>query len=479
MEQELHKAAQRGEIERLKELLAGGADANAPRESDGRTPLMCACAADVKDAQALEAVNVLLAAGADVESKDQQGFTPLMHSIKAYNMAALRQLLEVGANVNAQNAKGGTALNVARDISFWERRSEAIRLLQDRGAKFVRKYMWSDTGEDRRTLAEATRDEDVETVRLLLRRGPSQVEKDQALEEAAGTGRMDIAQELLAAGADARSQGNCLYQAVMGDARVEMLQLLVAAGADPNRADAWSDRRTSLWWAQHFKHWEQVAFLEPLTARPTRLRDRYKGKFGLKAVENQWRAMLLVRAGIDAVETALVKTLPEATIARDVAGKMADLPQWCLLAFQLKTHEWTCVVALSSSTEVDTDAMAKELAALCRVEAMSYDTGEDSDRRLTLFSAGGEEVEFLGYAAADQGTFVARSRERDLSSEDPVSEAEENRLLNSLLKPRRALIPPVGCQIAQGGQPYHLGAIEIGAHEVVRMDVIGFRGEGL
>lgn len=475
----LHIAARKGNAVRLGELLASGADVNVPDEKDGRTPLMCACAADVNDAMSLEAVNLLLASGANIEARDPQGFTSLMYSVKFRNLAALRRLLDAGAEVNALNAKGQTALTIASGIGFWDKLKEAVRLLQDRGGKKVRKYLWSDTGEDRRTLAEAAHDEDIDAVRRLLAQGPPQYDKDRALSNAANTGRVDIARELLAAGADPRHHGDCLYYAVLGNARVEMLQLLVGAGADPNVVDMTSDRKTPLWWARHCKYWDLVRFLEPLTAKPKKLRDRYKGKYALGTVENQWRALMLVRTGIDAAEAALATLLPGTQVIRDVAEKLVDLPQWCLLVFQLKTHPWTCVLALSRSTDIDTDTMAQKLAGHCSAEAISYDTGEDSDRRLTLFGANGEELEFLGHLPGQEETFVARSKERDLSSVHPDTEAEELKLINGLLKPREALIPPIGCQIADGEAPYHFAALDIASHEVVRMDVVGFKGAWL
>ena len=71
------------------------------------TPLMQAA-----EAGDLQAVKTLLASGADVNAHDQRGWTPLMHasmSLKA-NAEVVRTLMAAGADVNAKDRVGRTAL---------------------------------------------------------------------------------------------------------------------------------------------------------------------------------------------------------------------------------------------------------------------------------------------------------------------------------------------------------------------------------
>ena len=68
----IHKAAREGNIEAVKQHLAAGADVNAKDEVYGGTPLHWAAGEGQK-----EVVELLLAKGADVNAKNNDGVTPL------------------------------------------------------------------------------------------------------------------------------------------------------------------------------------------------------------------------------------------------------------------------------------------------------------------------------------------------------------------------------------------------------------------
>ncbi len=93
----------------LRMLLEHGCSASAPCCTDGRTPLMLAVAR-----QCPESVQLLLEKGADVNARNAQGRTAL-HYIEwqwpiEKSLQIARMLLEHGADVNARDAQGRTPL---------------------------------------------------------------------------------------------------------------------------------------------------------------------------------------------------------------------------------------------------------------------------------------------------------------------------------------------------------------------------------
>ncbi|CEJ93283.1 hypothetical protein VHEMI08882 [[Torrubiella] hemipterigena] len=118
-------------------LLKLGADVDALAE-DGKTPLRFAATAAQPDAMQL-----LLAAGADPNKRDYNGWTPLMHVCQySRDINRIRLLLEAGANPNASSMtwiSGGSApisplLIVARFPDRACNKSEAMKLLLEAGA---------------------------------------------------------------------------------------------------------------------------------------------------------------------------------------------------------------------------------------------------------------------------------------------------------------------------------------------------------
>ena len=79
-------AAEKGNIEAVKQHLAAGADVNAKSER-GRTPLHNAARWKHK-----EVAELLIAEGADVNAKDEDGDTPLDKAIN-YNQSEIADLL--------------------------------------------------------------------------------------------------------------------------------------------------------------------------------------------------------------------------------------------------------------------------------------------------------------------------------------------------------------------------------------------------
>ena len=101
----LHDAAKNGNVDEVNRLIAAGADVNAKEDEFGATPLHFASRDYITEA--------LLAAGADVNAKDNNGHTPLhLASFNSLNdIAAV--LLIADAEVNARNNSGWTPLHWA------------------------------------------------------------------------------------------------------------------------------------------------------------------------------------------------------------------------------------------------------------------------------------------------------------------------------------------------------------------------------
>ncbi len=91
----LHNVCRKGKTELLKTLIAHGADLNS-LDADGRTPLHVAA-----DCNRVEIVTLLIDAGADVNKREEQyGRTPLYLAIYDRNLDIVKLLVAAGADVN-------------------------------------------------------------------------------------------------------------------------------------------------------------------------------------------------------------------------------------------------------------------------------------------------------------------------------------------------------------------------------------------
>ena len=106
----LLSAALNGRANAVRRLLAAGADLNA-RDEDGDTPLHLAALGGDGDT-----VKILLDAGADVSARDDRVYwTPLLPAAARGHAGVVRQLLDAGADPNAETRDGITALDLARE----------------------------------------------------------------------------------------------------------------------------------------------------------------------------------------------------------------------------------------------------------------------------------------------------------------------------------------------------------------------------
>ncbi len=116
-----------GHLDVVECLLARRAEVNtASRNAQRVMPLHSAVAS-----QQLDIAAALLSKGADVNAKQQDGFTPLHEAAQNGQVEMVKLLLQYGADVNATKDDGKTALDLAREHGH----KEVVELLQQHGAK--------------------------------------------------------------------------------------------------------------------------------------------------------------------------------------------------------------------------------------------------------------------------------------------------------------------------------------------------------
>ena len=117
----IHRAAKYGKIEAIKQHLANGTDVNT-RDNNKWTPLHYAAYYGNK-----VVAELLIAEGADVDAKSDDGWTPLHDATSMGHKEIVELLLAKGANVNAKNNYGNTPLDLAS--------GETADLLRKHGGK--------------------------------------------------------------------------------------------------------------------------------------------------------------------------------------------------------------------------------------------------------------------------------------------------------------------------------------------------------
>ena len=128
---EIHEAVKKGDINKVKSILAENPDQVNAKANGGWTPLHLAAERGNKDV-----IELLIAKGAQVNAKDKFGSTPLHCAAWMGQKDVAELLIAKGVNVNAKDQHGQTPLHMAAH----EGRKEVADLMEGmkvRGARFV------------------------------------------------------------------------------------------------------------------------------------------------------------------------------------------------------------------------------------------------------------------------------------------------------------------------------------------------------
>lgn len=221
----LHHAAAFGTVETMSLLLDEGADVNA-RNRRNSTPLHWAVTEEAK-------VRLLLAKGAQVDAKQIEGRTALYQAASiARGVPIMRLLLDKGANPQLTLLNGRTPMMAAAgrgDV-------EAMRLLADRGAAIDTR-----NGAGETALILAAGDGSPEAVRFLLEHGAdarAKTKRDEtALGNAGTAGNAEVVRMLLDRGAEVNHRNIRGYSPLMLAASsdsipTDVVRMLLDKGAD-------------------------------------------------------------------------------------------------------------------------------------------------------------------------------------------------------------------------------------------------------
>ena len=226
----LIKAISDNDVDRVNILLYAGVDPN-EKNDEGTAPLVAAANSDPKITE------MLLKRNAKVNEPSKDSVTPLMAAARAGNLEAVTLLLEYGANPNAEDNKGKTALNYAAEN---KNHDIVLKLIDTKIIKIDDKETALSV-----SITSAAAAKDMMTVHKLLDRGADINGKNQLgytpLIAAVDTGDYKFVREMLALNPNLEVKDNTGRTALMHSVQNKddaITKLLLNAGANPQTQDA-------------------------------------------------------------------------------------------------------------------------------------------------------------------------------------------------------------------------------------------------
>ena len=306
-------AAEKGHTKTVR-YLAGLKDVDVNHAADENKTALHSAATEGRSAM----VQALINAGADIEAKDDLGFSPLLHASWSGKFSAVKKLVEAGASVCATGEVSDTCLTLAAEEGHTETvrylvglpevdiearnyharplflasengNTAIVKMLVEAGAKVCA------TDKEGRTCLEiASGNGHTETVSYLVGLQEVDVKNTDhqhftALHRAVSTGHADVVQVLINAGADIEAKDRMgrspLHWACEGG-RLAIVKMLVEAGAKMCATD--DEGNTCFTIAEKNGHTETVRYLEKLRGVTVKQTDKL-GNTALK--QRQSRAL--------------------------------------------------------------------------------------------------------------------------------------------------------------------------------------------
>ena len=429
----LVKAARKGDAKRVEELLADGADPNAPEVTEWSwdAPISAAIVGRNPDV-----VRLLAKAGAKLEV----GFpyTPLGQSVEIKDVGLVRALIESGADVNATAENGddtpldlaisannaemvGMLLDAGADPHFVSRRSKNARRgrspLQSAAepgrktvlAEFVKRGLVQGKGSAALLLCAAATHGDLAEVKRLVEGGArvdsANAQGQRPLSVAAIHGRLNIVKFLLRSGADPNARSRIhsakdtpLIAAVLSG-KLPVVEAIVAAGGMSGFDDA-------LMYAKHERLGKIATYLLGLKDKaPASERKPRPPRTGVPTFDLN-DACILVDAPVEAVAKSFAGHVGAKTVQPDVHGQTVKLAANSFAVFRQVGQPWSVIMRLSGSNPYEqlTTAAARELSATLKTRAMFVAVGDTSGVYQYLTFDKGKVVEIFDTGSAAEET---------------------------------------------------------------------------